>query len=50
MKDRELSNFYRYLMEVIPQVLTFTYDYLEGKKGLIKERTCRRKAAKKVKR
>ncbi len=45
VKDHELRNFCRYLMEEIPQVLTFMYDYLEGKKGLIGERTCRRKAA-----
>ena len=45
VKDSELRNFCRYLMEEIPQVLTFMYDYLEGKKGLIGERTCRRKAA-----
>ena len=45
VRDSELRNFCRYLMEEIPQVLTFMYDYLEGKKGLIEERTNRRKAA-----
>ena len=45
VRDGELRNFCRYLMEEIPQVLTFMYDYLEGKKGLIEERTYRRRAA-----
>lgn len=45
VRDGELRNFCRYLMEEIPQVLTFMYDYLEGKKGLRVERTYRRKAA-----
>ena len=45
VRDSELRSFCRYLMEEIPQVLTFMYDYLEGKKGLIEERTNRRKAA-----
>ena len=45
VRDGELRNFCRYLMEEIPQVLTFMYDYLEGKKGLKEERLYRRKAA-----
>jgi hypothetical protein len=45
VRDSELRNFCRFLMEEIPQVLTFMYDYLEGKKSLIEERTNRRKAA-----
>ena len=45
VRDSELRNFCRFLMEEIPKVLTFMYDYLEGKKGLKEERTNRRKAA-----
>ena len=45
VKDHELQGFCRYLMEEIPQVLTFMYDYLEGKKGFRVERRYRRKAA-----
>ena len=45
VKDHELRNFCRYLMEEIPQVLSFMYDYVAGAKGLREERTNRRKVA-----
>ena len=46
VRDGELRNFCRYLMEEIPQVLSFMYEYVEKKKnGLREERTYRRKAA-----
>lgn len=45
VRDGELQNFCRYLMEEIPQVLSFMYEYLEGKKALRVERRYRKKAA-----
>ena len=45
VKDGELRNFCRYLMEEIPKVLSFMYDYVKKTEGLKEERTYRRKAA-----
>jgi len=45
VRDGELRNFCRYLMEEIPKVLSFMYDYVEKTTGLKEERTYRRKAA-----
>ena len=37
VRDGELRNFCRYLMEEIPKVLSFVYDYMEKTEGLIEE-------------
>lgn len=45
VRDGELRNFCLYLMEEIPQVLSFMYEYVEKTNGLREETTYRRKAA-----